>query len=162
MTTENKIHISCDECVKRTRPKADVGCYDADSCFGKWMGSSYERKNYEPYPQNAPTGKYKAGDILRVKYPGNRHAHLVDRDGVLFAEFDDELKSMPLQNWIMYAPYELEKAEDTFKAYDKLRDALKDNEMASKVAHDVNGCSCVRCRIAAFAAAVIKKIEELK
>ena len=79
--------------------------------------------------------KYKSGDILRARYPGNRVARVViARDGTLLAEFSDELPSCPLQDWIDRVPYGVEHAEDTFKAYDKLRDTMGDDELANHVA----------------------------
>ena len=108
-----------------------------------------------------PINKYKAGDILRAKYPGNRVARLIPRDGIMRAVFNDELPSCPLQDWINRVPYGVEQAEDTFKAYDKLRDALGDAELINYVAGwDEDHLADRIDAINAYRAAVIKKLNE--
>jgi len=105
--------------------------------------------------------KYKAGDILRAKYPGNRVARLIPRDGVLWAVFNDELPPCSLQDWIDRVPYGVEQAEDTFKAYDKLRGVLDDDELANRVAEwDWRHLSGRIDAINAYRKAVIKKLNE--
>ena len=90
--------------------------------------------------------KYKAGDILRAKSPGNRVARVVKRCGVLYATFADDFKAKPLQDWINSTAWGAESAKDCFDAYDALREAVEKTLEENRHLADGDDCTLIRLK----------------